>query len=247
LNGIKIKPGCIKIPMKLKLVISGGVKMNKTSEKYYDLLKEKLYTAVLADTMDKLGYYFQTMDPNIRPLFPEAVVVGRAATMLCIDSFFEEPEKPYELLLDLLDDLKPGEVVVCGCSGEKRPAVWGELLSTHCTVKGSRGAIIDGGSRDIQGIIKIGFPVFCNRITPEDQKLRQKVIEIRTTISVGGVKVKNGDLVFADYDGCVVVPTEIEDKVIEMALEKVSGENTVREILKKGASIKKVFDDYGIL
>ena len=51
----------------------------------------------------------------------------------------------------------------------------------------------------------------------------------------------------ADGDGCVVVPASVEEEVIARALEKVSGENTMREVLARGASIKEVFKEYGIL
>jgi regulator of RNase E activity RraA len=64
---------------------------------------------------------------------------------------------------------------------------------------------------------------------------------------MGGVLVHDGDLVVADYDGSLAVPQEIEDEVIAKALEKVSGENVVREILAAGASIQQVFHDHGIL
>ena len=219
---------------------------DKYSHAYYDWVQKHLYSAVLADIMDSLGYRDQILDPQIRPLYPGAKMVGRAATMLATETF-SIPEKPYSMELELLDDLHPGEVVVCCMSGRKAAALWGELLSTHTRAKGGRGALVDGGCRDTCNITSMQFPVFCTYIVPADSKGRYNVVEIRTTIKIGGVLVNNDDLIFADGDGCVIIPQWVEDEVIQKAMEKVSGENKVREILRKGASIRQVFEEYGIL
>jgi regulator of RNase E activity RraA len=107
--------------------------------------------------------------------------------------------------------------------------------------------VLDGMSRDSWGILDMKFPVFATGLSPADSKGRLEVIAIRGTIPVGGVSVADGDLVVADDDGCVVVPAAVEDEVVRLALEKVSGEDKMREILRKGASIKEVFAEHGIL
>ncbi len=220
--------------------------MDKHSREYYDLIEEKLYTAILADIMDGLGYRNQVMRYDIRPVYPDAKVVGRAATMLGVEAY-TIPAEPYALELTLLDDLKQGEVVVCTIQGARRSSVWGELLSTHTRAKGGRGAIMDGLTRDAWGIVAMKFPVFATGLTPADSKGRCEIISIRQPIEVGGVLVNDGDLVVGDQDGCLAVPQAIEDKVMEWALEKVSAENKVRDILAQGASIRQVFKDYGVL
>jgi 4-hydroxy-4-methyl-2-oxoglutarate aldolase len=216
------------------------------SAEYYDQISERLYTAVLADILDDLGYRNQVMRPDIRPLYAEARIVGRATTMLAAE-VYETPSEPYKLELVSLDELQAGDVVVCTTQGSKRSAIWGELLSTHTRARGGRGAIIDGLSRDSWGIIAMKFPVFATGLTPADSKGRCDVIATGVTIEVGGVLVRNGDLVVADYDGCLAIPQTIEETVIARAMQKVSEENRVRDILRQGASIQKVFKDHGIL
>jgi regulator of RNase E activity RraA len=107
--------------------------------------------------------------------------------------------------------------------------------------------ILDGLTRDSWGIIDMRFPVFASGMTPADSKGRIDVIATRVPIELGGVLVHDGDLVVADIDGCLAVPRGIEDEVLERAFEKVEGENEVRELLRRGASIRQVFKDYGIL
>jgi 4-hydroxy-4-methyl-2-oxoglutarate aldolase len=220
--------------------------LDKFATSYLDDIAERLYSSVLSDVMDDAGQRNQAMRPQVRPLYPGAKVVGRAATMLAIQ-VSELPRDPYKLLMDLLDDLRPGEVVIGAVEGESRAALWGELLSTHTRAKGGRGVVLDALTRDSWGIVEMKFPVFATGLSPADSKGRLEVIAIRSTIPVGGVSVADGDLVVADDDGCVVVPAAIEEEVVGRALEKVSGENTMRDILRKGASIREVFAEHGIL
>ncbi len=219
--------------------------MNWTAS-YFEEIGAKLYTAVVADILDDLGYRNQVMRYDIRPVYPEAKIVGRAATMLATD-VDEIPARPYELELTLLDELRSGEVIVCTTHGSRRCSIWGELLSTHARAKGGRGAIFDGLTRDVAGITGMRFPVFATGCAAADSKGRTHVIAIRCPIEVGGVLVKDGDLVVADADGCVAVPAAVENEAISRALQKVSGENRVRDLLAHGASIRQVFADYGIL
>ena len=220
--------------------------MDRFAASYLDDIAERLYSSVLSDVLDDAGHRHQVMRPQIRPLYAGAKVVGRAATMLAIE-VSQPPPEPYKLLMDLLDGLRPGEVVVGAVQGESRAALWGELLSTHTRAKGGRGVVIDGMSRDSWGIVDMKFPVFATGLSPADSKGRLDVVAIRRTIPIGGVAVADGDLVVADADGCVVVPAEVEEEVVRLALEKVSGEDTMRDILRKGASIRDVFAEYGIL
>ncbi len=220
--------------------------MNKSSSEYYAHIEEKLYTAVLADILDSLGYRSQVMRYDLRPLYAEARMAGRAVTMTTAD-VDEVPAEPYKLELVLLDDVKPGDIVVCATNGSTRAALWGELLSTHTRAKGGRGALIDGLTRDAAKIIEMRFPVFALGLLPADSRGRLDVVAIHQPVQIGDVLVQDGDLIVADMDGCIAIPRAVEDQVIAEAFGKVSAENVVRDLLSKGASIQQVFSDYGVL
>src|SRR6266516_1859406 len=213
---------------------------------YLDRISEHHYSSVLADILDEAGHRRQVMRPEVRPLYPGAKFAGRAATMLAVE-VSELPAQPYHLLMEMLDGLRQGEVIVAAVQAQVRAALWGELLSTHTRAKGGRGVVIDGLSRDSWGIEEMKFHVFATGLSPADSKGRLEVISIRSTIPVGGVSVADGDLIVADSDGCVVVPAAIEDDVVAKAMEKVSGEDKMRDVLRKGESISEVFKEYGIL
>ena len=212
----------------------------------FEMMKEKLYAAVISDALDQVGYRNQTMHHDIRPLYMEAVAVGRAMPVLCVD-VYEVPDQPYQMEIAAVDSLKPNDVLVCSTNYSTRNCFWGELLSTAARVRGARGAIVEGFIRDIKQIIEMQFPVFMTGISPVDSSGRGDVIAYNVPIACGGVKVNPGDIVFGDYDGVVVIPKKVENKVIEAALEKVSGENRTRDELLKGSTLKAVYDKYGIL
>jgi regulator of RNase E activity RraA len=212
----------------------------------FDAMKKELFSSVIADALDAAGARNQIMRSDIRPVFPEAVAVGRAMTVLSVD-VYAIPEEPYKLELEAVDSLQPGDVMVAQTNGTTRSSLWGELLSTAAVARGARGAIIDGFTRDTLAIIRMGFPVFVRGIAPFDSKGRSDVIAYNTPVECGGVLVYPGDIVFGDYDGVVVIPRSMEKTVIDAAFEKARGEKAVKQALQNGMSATEAFARYGIL
>jgi regulator of RNase E activity RraA len=93
----------------------------------------------------------------------------------------------------------------------------------------------------------MGFPVFYAGIRPLDSLGRGRVMAYDVPIQCGGVLVHPGELVFADFDGVVVVPRELEDEALARAYEKTSKENLSRRDLLRGDSLRTVFDRHGVL
>jgi regulator of RNase E activity RraA len=73
------------------------------------------------------------------------------------------------------------------------------------------------------------------------------VIDCNVRVECGGVLVSPGDLVFADYDGVMVIPAEVVPDVIRLATEKVTRENHTRDELLRGAYLRDVYEKYGVL
>lgn len=214
----------------------------------YDEIRAKLFTSVLSDCLDHLGFMNQALPSRIRPLDDSLVMVGRARTAAFMEVYHvPEGSNPYELEIALIDDLKKDEIPVFACSNPVRVAPWGELLSTAAKARGSAGALMDGCVRDIKAIREMGYPVFHGGIAPLDSKGRGKILAIDVPIECGGVKVQTGDLIFGDADGVVVAPQRAEEAVLSLAFEKVKGErNTLRD-LQRGDKLADVFARYGIL
>lgn len=216
--------------------------------------RRELYTAVIGDIMDELGYTRQFLPPEIQPLRDDMVVCGRAMTVLeADDDGGEGPgrvndllNRPFGLMLRALDDLQPGEVYICSGSSP-RYALWGELMSTAARNRGAAGTVVNGYSRDTRGILQLGFPTFSMGRYAQDQRPRGKVIDLRCRIRFGDVLVSPGDLIFGDLDGVCVVPQGIEEEVMAKALEKACGERTVFEAIKGGMGAQESWNTYGIM
>jgi regulator of RNase E activity RraA len=209
-------------------------------------IEENLYTAVVSDSLDELGYRDQALREFIRPLSPHDHFAGWARTVACVDTY-HIPNDPYAMEIEALDSILPGEVVIAGTAGSVQNAPWGELLSTAARARGARGAVIDGLVRDVKKIWALQFPVFARGIKPVDSKGRGVILDYNVPIECAGVRVAPGDLVFADYDGVIVVPAEVLPQVVQLATEKVEKENGSRNDLMAGAYLRDVFDKYGVL
>jgi 4-hydroxy-4-methyl-2-oxoglutarate aldolase len=209
-------------------------------------IEKSLYTAVVADSLDELGYRHQAMREDLRPLFPNTCFAGWARTVACVD-MFHVPEDPYAKEIEAVDSILDGEVVVVSTGESKRNAPWGELLSTAARARGARGAVIDGLVRDVRKIETLGFPVFARGIKPVDSRGRGIVVDYNVPVECGGVLVSPGDLVFADYDGVMVIPAEVLPEVIRLATDKVMRESHTRDELLHGAFLRDVYEKYGVL
>jgi regulator of RNase E activity RraA len=205
-----------------------------------------LTSAVLADVLDSLGHRGSALPPAVRPLRPEWKLFGRAATLSAIP-VAAEPASPYAVELACVDALRPGEVLVATTHGDRGSALWGELLSTAARARGAAGAVIDGLTRDASRILAMDFPVFAAGFSPLDSKGRLDGVSHGRPVRVGDCVVRPGDWVLGDLDGVVVVPAELAGRTFARALEKVSGEDRVREELARGRSAREVFAQYGIL
>lgn len=208
-----------------------------------------LSAAILSDIVDSLGLKRRAMRPFVRPLDDAQVMVGRARTGLYMPAYaLRDGENPYEIEIALVDDLQPQEVVVLACNGPtERIAPWGELLTTAAQVRGAAGCVTDGLVRDVRQIRAMHFPVFHGGIGPLDTKGRARMVDRDVRVECGGVSIDPGDLVFGDVDGVVVIPRSHEHAVMDLALEKVRGEDNTRDALLQGESLANVFKRLGIL
>ncbi|SHG31893.1 Regulator of RNase E activity RraA [Kaistia soli DSM 19436] len=209
---------------------------------------EQLYSAVLSDALDAVGVTNQAFPPSIRPLDEQLKMCGRARTGIYMEvAYVEEGVNPYELEIAVVDDLKPGDVAVFACGGSSRIAPWGSLLSTATTVRGAAGCITDGFVRDILEIRRLKLPVFHAGIAPLDSKGRGQIQAVDVPVICAGVRVAPGDLVFGDADGAVVVPQAVEADVLNIAFEKIRGEDHSMDELRAGGYLRDVYAKYGVL
>jgi len=223
-----------------------------TDDELFHLVRKELYTAVVGDIMDRLGFLNQFLPPAIKPLRQDMFTIGRAMPVLEADVLAGSGlhnsllKKPFGLMLDALDDLKKNEVYICtGASPDY--ALWGELMTARAVKLGAAGAVVDGYSRDTHGILKMNFPTFSYGFYAKDQAPRGKVIDFRVPIEIKTVRINPGDIILGDVDGVCVVPKEAEEEIFCRAFEKTRGEKTVQMKIEEGMSAREAYDLYGIM
>lgn len=220
----------------------------QTSDKEtFALIREKLYTPVVSDVLDGMGIRDKAMRHDIRPLHPDFIVIGRARTLLWMNTYQDIKPNPYVNEIKAIDSLKPGDVSVHSTDYSWNIAPWGELLSTASHMRGSTGTIVDAVVRDVKKILEIPFPTFARGIKPLDSCGRGFVADFDVPIKCGEVEVHPGDLIFGDFDGIMVIPKAVEKEVIAKALEKVTSENNTRRELLEGRLLGEVYQKYGVL
>jgi regulator of RNase E activity RraA len=223
-----------------------------SDKELFDVVRRDLFSAVVGDIMDKMGFHRQFLPPQVRPLHSDMVVVGRAMTVLEADISADHPggdsatAQPFGLMFRALDDLKPDEVYIC-TGASPTYALWGELMSTRAMQLGAAGAVLDGYSRDTKGILALNFPTFSIGSYAQDQAPRGKVIDFRVSIEIGSVHITPGDIVVGDLDGVCIVPQAAAADVFDRALEKASTENMIRKGLLEGMSATEAFAKYGVM
>lgn len=218
-------------------------------EELFAAARRELFVAVVGDVLDRLGFQQQFLTPQVKPIDPGMVVLGRAMPVIEEDVFGITGTlkgKPFGLMFEALDDLRAGEVYVAA-GGSPRYALWGGLMSTRAIACGAAGAILNGYHRDTDEILRLGFPVASFGGYAQDQGPRGKVVGWRTAIDVDGVRIVPGDVVFGDRDGVLIVPQAVVSEAFALALEKVRGEAAVLRALQGGMTTVQAFAKFGIM
>jgi 4-hydroxy-4-methyl-2-oxoglutarate aldolase len=211
----------------------------------FKLIEEKLFTAVVGDILDRENCWHQFLPQPIKPLDASYRVIGRAMPVQIADVTGARG-RPFGLMTEALDAIQPGEVYLA-TGGSMNCAAWGEILTATARVRGGAGAVIDGFHRDTPRVLAQNWPVFSRGSYAQDAGVRSSVTAYRCVVEVGGVLIHPGDLVFGDADGVVIIPRQMEARIIELALDKVAGEKIVRSEIEGGSTSTAVFDRHGIL
>src|SRR6266704_3514522 len=189
----------------------------------------KVSTPNLADAMQKRGV-MTGLVPRIRH---GTKLVGRTVTVKTADGDWAKP-------VEAIDRAKAGDVIVIDVGGGPT-AVWGELASNSCIVKGVAGVVIDGAVRDLDTILELNFPCFSRHVAPHAGEPKG-LGEIGSEIECGGQKVHSGDWIVGDESGLIVVVGEEAVEMANRALDVLERENRIRQEIKRGGTLSSVLE-----
>lgn len=196
---------------------------------------EGVPTGVVSDAMGRGN----SMAAEIKPVWPGAKLLGPALTVRTFPADNLMIHKAATLA-------KPGDVLVVNAGGYKDAAVFGDLLAYSCKVHDIAGLIIDGATRDAEGLATVGFPVFARAVLPMGP-FKDSPGSINLPISCGGIAVRPGDIILGDADGVVVIPQEHAAEILAKAQAGVAKEQQLRERIGKGEFIFDILKLDGVL
>lgn len=212
-----------------------------------DALTERLeacYTGVLNDVMRGMGLRNFVLPPEIRPLFPDRKLAGPIFTVSGhVDEALDRHTSLYEWT-GLLSKAKPGHVIICQ-PNTHAVALMGELSAETLQFRGIRGYIVDGPSRDVDFIIKIGFPLAFTHYTPKDIVSFWVPDAFDVPIVIGDVRIFPGDYVLMDRDGIVIVPKNKAEEIVSAAEEAIGTENLIRKAILEGRDPQEAYLEFG--
>ena len=203
-----------------------------------------LYPGAVADSLDERGYERQTLPSAIDGLTPDTRVAGIAYPVRGHPVEEADYDENIRRFLRMLGDAPEHSVVVYETNDEEA-AHLGELSTTALAARGCRGAVIDGGVRDVRFILEQGFPVFARYRTPADAPPRWRLDEWGVPATVGEVEVRPGDVLVGDVDGVVCVPRAVAEEVLELAEETAETEDAIRELVRDGVDPLEAFERHG--
>jgi 4-hydroxy-4-methyl-2-oxoglutarate aldolase len=99
-----------------------------------------------------------------------------------------------------------GDVIVVDAGRDETVGAWGDLIAIAAIARGVAGLVVDGSVRDIAELRELGFPVFAIGTAPHAAAKREPG-QLGVAVNLRGVRVEPDDLIVADDDGVVVVPS----------------------------------------
>lgn len=170
---------------------------------------------------------FGFMDPGIRPLFPGARMSGPARTV-------QIPALDGTGIRAVLEQVRPGEVIVVDQGRNASYACWGEIITLRAQALGAAGAVVDGPATDPVEIEQAGFPVFSRSVSAITTKRYGIEGRVDVDVCAGNVVVHPGDLVIGDANGVVVLRPGEARALVEEALRKEEDEVRTRASIARG-------------
>jgi regulator of RNase E activity RraA len=202
------------------------------------------YSGAIHDVLRAMGHERVVLPPEIRPLDPTLRLAGPVWTAA---GHIDRTRSAHDTLLGwtgLLSKAPPGRVVVCQPHNHE-VALMGELSAETLKNKGVLGYVVDGGCRDTEAILKLGFPVFFSFYTPSDIVARWIPDRFAEPITIGDVTVCDGDYLLGDRDGVVVIPRAAAEEAVTRTEQVVQTENKVRAAILGGMDPVEAYLKYG--
>jgi len=199
---------------------------------------------MLSDILDDLGIDQKLIIEKLKPNLQNSKILGFAKTMKL------RKKRPTDKLEGIYKALKsyekiiPGDIIVVE-NEIPEFAYFGELNCNLAIRAGAIGAIIGGKTRDSEAVKSYHFPVFSTGNICKDVRGRAVLDSLSMPVTVEGVLVYEGDLIFGDNEGVIVIPKKHIDVVISESMKRIKSEKQIIFDITKGENINNITEKYG--
>ncbi|MFK7607350.1 MULTISPECIES: RraA family protein [unclassified Pseudomonas] len=198
-----------------------------------------LDTNTVSDALDFLGMPGATF--GLLPLWNCPKITGRASTVQL--GAKQDAAPTAHLISPVVARIDTDDRVLVIAGGAQGISCWGDILANAARMKGIRGSVLDGCSRDIKGSEAIGYPLYGRGVTMISARNRLVQVDAGCAVSMAGVTVKEDDYVMADECGTVFVAAEVIDKLLELAERIDRRQAAMVDAIRAGCSVERVMHD----
>jgi regulator of RNase E activity RraA len=200
----------------------------------------RVTTDSIAGVLLKMGLRNQWVRGTMPLKLDQSRTVGRAFTMRFIPVREDVPGAvPRKLPVnrDAVEAMPPGCIAVADARGTMAAATFGDIVVARMAKRGVSGIVTDGAVRDRNGLMAIGLPIWTVGITAPPPATHLMLVEWQTPIGCGGVAVFPDDIIVADADGVIVIPSALVAEVVAAGLEQERLDEWQMDQIKRGISL----------
>jgi len=201
-------------------------------------------TPTISDVLDSMNLCgivngFRCLDPGVR-------IAGCAFTVKSVAAergTYTAADFPIGKVIEQMEE---GDIFTVDLGGREVSHAGG-LACTAMKARGVVGMVIDGGCRDIDHIMSIGFPAYTRYVCATGARSRIRILAINVPVELAGIRVCPGDIVVADATAVAIVPSAEAPKVLEECQRREELETRFNANLARGMTFEESHRQLGIL
>jgi len=183
---------------------------------------------------------------STRPLRPgQPRLVGRAFTLRFVpareDLATPESWSSPKSTRAAIEAMPAGSIAVVDAMGVTDAGIFGDILCARMAKRGVAALVTDGGVRDVAGVLATGLPVWCQGVAAPPSVAGLTFVDWQQPIGCGGVAVFPDDLIVADDDGAVLIPSALAEEVAALGPEQERLEAWIMEEVQRGAALPGLY------
>jgi len=166
--------------------------------------------------------------------------IGRAFTMRFIPVREDVPgamARKLPVNRDAVEVMPEGCIAIADARGVTAAATFGDIVVMRMAKRGVAGIVTDGAVRDRNGLLSIGLPIWTTGITAPPPATHLMLAAWQEPIGCGGVAIFPDDVIVADVDGVIVIPSALALEVAEAGLEQERLDEWQMDQIKRGVSL----------